>query len=228
MNSWLGYIRALGVVALTDRTALFDRLPHTTWYRAALDQFLDLLNPSATDVLLDVGSGAGWFALWASRRAGSVIGVDRSAAMVRQANANRASEGCGDITFMEGDAYHLPFPDGHFDLATGTMLLPVLPDSARAIAEIVRVVRPGGKMATLTPAPSLTPAGASRYARQHGLTGFDRDTLVAWSMGPRRFSEPDLRDLFATHSPEVHTILPLLDGMALASVVRTRKEPGPA
>lgn len=70
-------VRAGRVREQTDRTALFDRLPHTAWYRAALDQFLDLLNPSTTDVLLDVGSGSGWFALWAGRRAGSVIGVDR-------------------------------------------------------------------------------------------------------------------------------------------------------
>lgn len=143
--------------------------------------------------------------------------------MIERAERNRERGNYFNVSFAQADAYRLPFHDGQFDLATGTMLLSVLPDPTGAIAEIMRVVRPGGKIAVLTPSPSLIPAAATQFVREQGLVEIDRDTLIGWSIfGSRRhrFSESDLRNLFVVHVPEEITILPLLNGMAFAAIVQ--------
>jgi SAM-dependent methyltransferase len=221
--AWMGYLRSLKLVTGMSAPDLFDQLPHTSWYRESLESLLSALTPSPSESLLDVGCGAGWFALWASKKTGKVIGLDNSSAMIERAERNRERGNYFNVSFVQADVYHLPFQDGQFDLATGTMLLSVLPDPAGAIAEIMRVVRPGGKIAVLTPSPSLIPAAATQFVREQGLVGIDRDTLIGWSIfGSRRhrFSESDLRNLFAVHAPEEITILPLLKGMAFAAIVQ--------
>jgi len=70
-------------------------------------------------------------------------GVDQSPD--RLAEARRLAEQHRlDIEFIEGDAFHLPFARGHFDFAWSRFLLQYLPHPERAVAELVRVTRPGG------------------------------------------------------------------------------------
>ena len=99
------------------------------------------------DVVLDLGSGAGIDALVARRsvgEAGRVIGVDMTAAMIERARNNAANLGYGNVEFRLGEIEHLPVPDNAVDVVISNCVLNLVPDKARAFAETLRVLKPGG------------------------------------------------------------------------------------
>lgn len=109
------------------------------------------------DRVVDVGCGTGVVARHASRIVGprgAVVGVDLNPAMLTVASRLRP-----DIAWHEGDAQHLPFDRAGFDAALCQMALMFFEDRRRAIAEMARVTRPGGRVAVVVPAAlDLQPA----------------------------------------------------------------------
>lgn len=225
--TWLpNALHALRVFAFTDRIGLFDRLPHTAWYQGALETFLEDLKLQRTETLLDIGCGAGWLTLWSSQQTKASIGLDASEKMLRRAEINRLTGPFESASFVQGDALALLYPDETFEVVTGTMLLPVLTNPQRAVSEMLRVLRPGGRLGLFLPSPELTPGNARRYARNRMYRGFERDSLIAWSMTGRRFSEEDLDTLFASVPPIGRTSRRLLEGMALQYIVQKPQQDG--
>lgn len=218
----IDYFRAIQVFALAGSANLFDRLPRTKWYRSALADFLAQLKPVATDTLLDVGCGAGWNVLWASKQVRHAVGLDRSASMIKQANLNLSTGNYDNVSFVKGDVMNMPFRDRVFDLVTGTMLLPVLPNPQQALEEMLRVLRPGGKLGLFVPSASLTSSNAKQYAAEQGLRGFDRNSLITWSLVGKRFSEADVQNLFSTAQTNGFETHALLGGMAIAVIIEKR------
>lgn len=111
---------------------------------------LALASISPGETVLDLGSGAGFDAFLAAGRVGpggKVIGVDITPEMVEQARAN-AEKGCyTNVEFRLGDIEALPVEDGSVDLVISNCVLNLVPDKARAFAEIARVLKPGGRVA---------------------------------------------------------------------------------
>ncbi len=105
--------------------------------------------------VLDVGCGVGhWGMLLASVMPEHVrvTGIDREPRWVEQASARALAGGLqGRFSYRQGEAQPLPFPDDSFDLTTCQTLLIHLPDPAAAIAEMMRVTRPGGLVAVAEP-----------------------------------------------------------------------------
>lgn len=101
------------------------------------------------DRLLDVASGTGASALLAARELGvHAVGVEYGAEAVEGARAAAADSGLGgQVSFLAGDAEALPVGDGCFDLVLCECSLCTFPDKQRAVAEIGRVLRPGGRLA---------------------------------------------------------------------------------
>lgn len=100
---------------------------------------------------LDVGCGDGFWGqtLAPTLSAGArVTGVDLHAAFDGVSTARAQG---GPWRFEQGAAEALPFPDGRFDLVTGRAVLLHLPDPTVAVAEMVRVLRPGGRIALVEP-----------------------------------------------------------------------------
>jgi arsenite methyltransferase len=99
--------------------------------------------------VLDVACGSGATALLLARELDcDVVGVDLGARAIAQAaDAARAAGLAGRASFVLGDAEKLPFPDADFDVALSECSLCTFPDKRRAIAEMARVVRPGGTIA---------------------------------------------------------------------------------
>ena len=98
--------------------------------------------------VLDVACGTGVAARTAADRVGatgSVVGLDLNPAMLEVAAATRS-----DIEWRQGDAAHLPFGDGEFDAVLCQSALFFFPDADAAVAEMARVVRPGGAVAVQT------------------------------------------------------------------------------
>jgi demethylmenaquinone methyltransferase / 2-methoxy-6-polyprenyl-1,4-benzoquinol methylase len=109
------------------------------WRRAAAEA---VVTPG--DAVLDACCGSGDLAVAARRAGGVVTGLDFSRAMLE-----RARRKAPDITWVEGDALALPFGDGSFDAVTVGFGVRNLADPARGLAELRRVLRPGGRIAVL-------------------------------------------------------------------------------
>src|SRR5215210_9334671 len=100
--------------------------------------------------LLDVGTGTGGnVAIPAARRGAKVVGLDLAPELFEHAR-RRAAEAGVDVEWVEGDAQDLPFPDESFDRVVSTFGAMFAPDHERAARELVRVCRPGGRVATTT------------------------------------------------------------------------------
>ncbi len=96
--------------------------------------------------VLEVGCGAGRFAVDLARRGLSVVAIDPAAAMVEQGrrHAKEAGLGADRLTVTLGDATALAFADQTYDLVVALGVLPWLEDPRQALREMARVTRPGG------------------------------------------------------------------------------------
>jgi SAM-dependent methyltransferase len=139
--------------------------------------------------LLDMGCGGGRHAFAAGRRGATVIALDYDEGELKEVRATRgAMADAGEISSespggeVNGDALRLPFPDACFDRVIASEVLEHLWDDTGAIGELVRVLRPGGRMAVTVPTrfPERvswalnhhyhdTPGGHVRIYRQHEL-----------------------------------------------------------
>jgi demethylmenaquinone methyltransferase / 2-methoxy-6-polyprenyl-1,4-benzoquinol methylase len=105
----------------------------------------------ADGVILDVASGTAGVALQlAARSRARVVGVDLTEQMLRQGRRRVAAAGRADrITLVTGRAEQLPLPDASVDALTFTYLLRYVRDPQATLAELARVLKPGGIMASL-------------------------------------------------------------------------------
>jgi SAM-dependent methyltransferase len=113
------------------------------WSRLAGETFLDWLAPKSGLRWLDVGCGNGAFTEMLVGRCApvSVQGIDPSEAQLAFARTRPASR---VAQFRQGDAMALPFPDDTFDAAVMPLVIFFIPNPARGVAEMARVVCPGG------------------------------------------------------------------------------------
>ena len=137
-----------GLPAQYDRLAALLSLGQDARWRQAM---IDRVVPSHPTRVLDVATGPAGVALQlATRTDASIVGVDLSAEMLRRGRDNVvAQEMANRIALVRGNGEQLPFPDAAFDALTFTYLLRYVADPAATIAELARVVRPGGMAASL-------------------------------------------------------------------------------
>ena len=112
------------------------------------DHALAKLNLTEPQTVLDIGFGQGRTASALVRAGHHVLGVDTSPTMVKQATArNRAACRDGRADLRLGDGVTIPFPDDSADAAITAHTLYFMPDPTATIADIARVLRPGGTLA---------------------------------------------------------------------------------
>lgn len=137
-------------VAWDRLSARYDR---QLWLeRSAVRTAVDLLAPGRDDRMLDLATGTGEVLRQLARRVErprEVVGVDASAAMLAHVSALPAG-----WSVRIGDARELAFGDDEFDVVSASYVLHVLADGdlPAALAELRRVLRPGGRLVTVTPA----------------------------------------------------------------------------
>ncbi len=118
----------------------------------------DRLGLRPGDRVLDMGCGGGRHAFECLRRGAVVVALDADPVEVKgvealvtaMVDAGEVPDG-GAATAVRGDAYRLPFPDGAFDKIICAEVLEHVPDDRRAMAELARVLKPGGRIAVTVP-----------------------------------------------------------------------------
>lgn len=106
----------------------------------------DLLDPAPRERILDLGCGNGMLTVEIARAIGSegeVTGLDLSEEMMSAARTK--CEGMGQARFLEGSALDIPFLDDCFDKAVSLQVFEYIEDVPAALAEVARVLRPGGR-----------------------------------------------------------------------------------
>ena len=101
------------------------------------------------ETVLDVGCGAGMDLLLAAKRTGPeghAIGVDMTEPMIERARKSAAEAGLHHVEVRQGDATALPVEDASVDLVSSNGVLNLVPEKERGFGEIVRVLRPGGRL----------------------------------------------------------------------------------
>lgn len=110
------------------------------------EQLIESLEILPDERVLDVASGSGNAALAAARRAwGNVVSSDYVPALLERGRERAAAEGLS-IEFVEADAQNLPFEDASFDVVTSIYGAMFAPDQHRTATELLRVVKPGGRI----------------------------------------------------------------------------------
>jgi ubiquinone/menaquinone biosynthesis C-methylase UbiE len=115
--------------------------------RAVADHVVRSARIKAGERVLDVACGTGNTALAARARGAEVTGLDLTPELLAVAREREASEGLNGITWTEGDAENLPFPDGSFDVVVSSCGLMFAPDQQRVADEVARVTKSGGRIA---------------------------------------------------------------------------------
>jgi arsenite methyltransferase len=142
-----------GEIDLNDPQIIdvYDDLP---LWSAMAGQLLLRYLPLAPELrVLDVGCGTGFPALELAQRlgpAGSVTGIDPWAAAIARARRKAKIWGVNNVTFIDGDATAMPFPDSSFDLIVSNLGLNNFADPVTALTECRRVARPGSQLALVT------------------------------------------------------------------------------
>jgi demethylmenaquinone methyltransferase/2-methoxy-6-polyprenyl-1,4-benzoquinol methylase len=137
-----------------------------------------------------------------SRADCSVVGLDQSTEMLAAARARFANDGAR-VELIEGQAEQLPFADESFDALSFTYLLRYVEDPPATLRELARVVRPGGRVATLEfgVPPRMPPRAAWRFYTAIGLPSLGRLASREWAeVG--RFLGPSIRGFYEKHPLE--------------------------
>jgi demethylmenaquinone methyltransferase / 2-methoxy-6-polyprenyl-1,4-benzoquinol methylase len=162
-----GTLQAGEVRRMFDRIAgVYDPLNtamtaglHHRWRERAVD--MARLRPGARARVLDVAAGTGDLTLALARRigpGGEVLGSDFSEGMLARARAKAAAvHGAAETCFEWGDALELPYGDDAFDAATVGFGARNFADLSKGMRELVRVVRPGGRVVVLELATPTRP-----------------------------------------------------------------------
>lgn len=136
------------------RTTWNESAPHYDPIEAQLDQYNAALlrhaAPRPGERVLDIATGAGQPALSLAPLVGArghVLGIDLSEAMVERARRRAKAAGAHNVAFEVMDAERLSFPDESVDLVTSRFGLQIVTDPDAMLAEALRVLRPGGRIA---------------------------------------------------------------------------------
>lgn len=172
--------RAVEAAAYFERVAAdWDRMRNLHVADAEVEAaMVDAVADMQVCDLLDVGTGTGRVLEVFAGRIDHGIGVDLSRQMLNLARSRLDQQGLGHCVVRQGDLYGLDLMAGCMDVAVLHHVLHFLDDPAGAVAEVVRTLRPGGRLVVVDFAPHDIERLRDEYA--HHWLGFEESDVAAW------------------------------------------------
>jgi ubiquinone/menaquinone biosynthesis C-methylase UbiE len=125
----------------------WDSMRSSFYNEKVIDALAERAEVTTTSRVVDVGTGTGFVAAGLAPRAAAVLGVDNSPAMLAVAERNLRALNVSNVQLTESELDALPLDDDSVDAAVANMVLHHAPDPSVMLAEMARVVRPGGIVA---------------------------------------------------------------------------------
>jgi ubiquinone/menaquinone biosynthesis C-methylase UbiE len=154
---------------------IWIELPHPGITRARL---LEILEPQAGERILEIGPGTGYYTFEMARRVGQVDLFDIQQEMLDHVMREADRHEVRNVEPRLGDAQELPYGDSSFDAVVLITVLGEIPDQDRALSEIARVLKPGGRLIVgeMFFDPHVVPAGKLRERAGRAGLSFGRRT----------------------------------------------------
>jgi arsenite methyltransferase len=150
--------------------------------------------PSAGTQLIELGCGPGFYSCRLAERFSdmSVTGVDRSESQLRWARERAGARGLSNCRFRRINALKLSYADAEFDIVLASRLFTILPEQNRALAEMYRVLKPGGRCFIAEP----------RYGFRASIPLFAMWLLAGLNRSRNGYREPYKATVFSAHAFE--------------------------
>lgn len=132
---------------------------------AEAETLAGMVSARGTDRAVDLACGTGALAMAFAPRVRWIYGLDLTPAMLAVAQRTARDANVRNVTFTIGNAQQIPFPDGSFDLALSSYALHHVPDAARVIGEMSRVLKPGGRVGVIDIFTREDPSSAEMHDR---------------------------------------------------------------
>lgn len=185
--------------AFTTQAAAFEDPARNAVFTTDASWVFEALPLTAGDRVLDVAAGTGHAARQLAGRAGMVIAVDATAAMLARGQAQAAAEGVENVVFMRGDAGALPFLDGSFDAVVCRFAVHHFERPEAVISEMVRCTRRDGHVALVDLVAAGDPAIAAEQNRLERLRDPSHTRMLS---GPELSALLTGRGLTVVHAQE--------------------------
>ena len=148
--------------AFTSQAATFEDARLNVAFTSSVPWLLDHMAPGIDDIVLDVAGGTGIVSRALANRVARAVVVDNTPAMIDEGRRHTAAEGLHNLEFVRGAVANLPVADMAFTLVVTRFALHHLTDPRQALAEMMRVCRPGGRVVVMDLAASTDPHIAER------------------------------------------------------------------
>ena len=146
-----------------------------------LDRLVTAINPARDARALEVATGPGYVAMALAAVCREVVGLDLTPAPIAIAGRNRQERNIKNVRFQVGDAEHLPFGDGEFDIVVCRFAFHHFEDPSKILGEMCRVCRPGGTVVVEDLFSSEDAERAAYYNRFENLRDHSHTRALALS-----------------------------------------------
>jgi ubiquinone/menaquinone biosynthesis C-methylase UbiE len=172
--------------AFTRQAGTFEDERLNVAFTVGLPWLLSYVDPRPDDVVLDVAAGTGIVSRALAPSVARVTAVDNTPAMIEEGRRRAAVEDHGNVEFLAGSAERLPLPDAAFTLVVTRFSLHHFEDPTPAVAEMVRVLAPGGRLvvkdlvASTDPRESVRQDHVERLRDDSHVRMPPRGAVAAW------------------------------------------------
>ena len=159
-----------------------------------LQRLVQMADAHPEHAMLDVACGPGAIAIEFANTVREAVGIDVTDKFLEMANASAAQQGLANVRFVQGDVNQMDFPDAYFDIAVCRAAFHHFPEPAKVLGEMVRVVKPKGRLLVLDMVAS---EDADKAAYHHEIETLCDPTHA------RALSKSQFEQLFADAGPTI-------------------------